>query len=291
MRPINNDSSPILQLWLSDMPPDSGATIYSPALFIECKLSYRSLRAGAHHNEERIYTVWYPEGDLPVDWDCPAKELEAGTKFSAAAPVELPKRSGNFKFAAEKLMELQEELIGRLIRTEKLRLIYNPAFKIYSSPDEDREEFLSRVSEFGLNSMEQELKELMRRFEMRFEQVREAEERKGRKTPLPELDLLKSIEQRSELHTSKSRMTEMFLNSAKHLLKPKRQSAEVGFSLENANFELHETLCLIEQEAKEALSALCDDFLEKAAQCDNFDIGLQRNNIQVLRRAVLWLPQ
>src|SRR5262249_21196978 len=160
----------------------------------------------------------------------------------------------------------------------------------YSSPDEDREEFLSRVSEAGLSDLEPELKELMRRFEMKLEQVRESEERKGRKTQLPKPDLLKSIEKRSELHTSKSRLTEMFLSSAKHMLKPTRQNVATGFSLENTNFELHETLCRIEQEAREAVNDLCDRFLEKTAQCDDFEIGLQRNNIQVLRRAVLWLP-
>jgi hypothetical protein len=228
---------------------------------------------------------------LPVDWDRPAINLPPVTKFITMAPTQLPKRPGNFIFTQERLTELEEELLESLARTERLRLFYNPAFKIYSTPDEDREKFLSRVSEKGLSDLEPEMKELMRRFELKLEQVREAEERKGRKGPLPEPDLLKMIEQRSELLTSKSRLTTLFLNSAKMHLKPARMSEVTTIPADMNNRELHETLCHIEQEASDALSALCDDFLERIGQCDNFDIGLQRHNIQVLRRGVLWIAQ
>jgi hypothetical protein len=132
---------------------------------------------------------------------------------------------------------------------------------------------------------------LMRRFELKLEQVRESEERKGRKEPLPEPDLLKSIEQRSDLLTSKSRLTSMFLNTAKNAMKSTRMHDISALSLDGANRELHETLHHIEQEACDAVNHLCEDFLSRSSQCDSFEIGLQHNNIQVLRRAILWLPQ
>jgi hypothetical protein len=282
-----------MQYWLTDSGNGSSANAkaYHPAVLVECKLTFRSLRASFHHNEERNYTAWYPESDLPVDWDRPAIQLPPGVKLASAAPTQLPTKPGNYKFTTERISEMEDELVDRLMRTEKLRLLYNPTFKIYSTPDEEKDKFLSRVSEKGLSDLEPELRELMRRFELKFEQVREAEERKGRKEPLPEPDLLKMIEQRSELLTSKARLTSMFLNSAKTLLKPSRVNEASAISLENTNLELHETLSRIEQEARDAVATLCDEFLERAAQCDSFEIGLQRQNIQVLRRALLWVPK
>jgi hypothetical protein len=290
MRASSKNSDSIHQLWLTNFHLN-GERVYHPAVLVECKLTFRSLRASYHHSEERIFTAWYPETDLPVDWDRSPITLSPGTKFSSAPQVELPLKPGNYYFTPERLAEMEEVLSSRLLRTEKLRLLYNPIFKIYSTPEETRDQFHQRVSEKALIDLEPELKELMRRFELKLEQVREAEERKGCYEPLPEPNLLRSIEQRSELLTSKARLTSMFLNSAKVALKSNRFNGIGAASLENINRELHETLCHIEQEAGDAVQTLYDNFLERTSQCDNFEIGLQHQNIQVLRRGLLWLAQ
>jgi hypothetical protein len=267
-------------------------SVYQPAILIECKLTFRSLRASTHYDKERIYTTWYPEGNLPVDWDRAAIDIPTNTKFSSAATENIPLRSGNFIFTPERIAEMEEELISSLARTEKLALFYNPVFKIYSSPYETRDQFLERVSEKALSGQESELKELMRRFELKLEQVREAEERKGRKemATLPEIDMFKALRPHIELLTSKARLTKMFLNSAKLFFQRPTDTDNLSISaLSTTNRELHETLCHIEQEACEAVSMLCDKFLENASQCDSFEIGLQRQNIKVLRCAILWL--
>jgi hypothetical protein len=289
MRPSSSkDSGYISQLWLAN-PPTTDASVYQPTVLIECKLNFRSLRASYHHSEERSYSAWYPEGEIPVDWDRPAIKLPPTTKFINVAPVDLPYKQGNFYFTTERLMEMEEDLLSRLLRTEKLCLLYNPIFKIYSTPNEQRDDFLSRVSETALMEMEPELRELMRRFELKLEQVRESEERKGRKEPLPEPDLLKLIEKRSELITSKSRLTSMFLNTAKTALRSNRSTDVATMPMDMPNRELHETLYHIEQEACDAVNSLCEEFLERSQQCDKFEIGLQHQNVQVLRRAILWL--
>ncbi|MEW6734506.1 MAG: hypothetical protein AB1489_24490 [Acidobacteriota bacterium] len=291
---MSTNSDSLTQLWLMKSQADNTASAYHPAVLIECKLTFRNLRASIHHTEERNYTAWYPEAMLPVDWDRAAIELQSDMRLASAAPYQLPTKSGNFIFTSERITEMEEELIDRLERTEKLRLLYNPAFKLYSSPGQNRDDFLERVSEKALGELEPKLKELTRRFEMKLEQVREAEERKGRKEPrevLPALDLLKSIEKRSEPLISKARLTSLFLSSARLVLKPIHVSSTPLSSLENTNRELYETLCHIEQEVCDTVNQLCDQFLDDASQCDNFESGLQRKNIQVLRRALLWIPQ
>ncbi len=288
MRTSTRDSSPITQFWLIT-PASQGVTAYYPAVLVECKLTFRSLRASYHHTEERIYTAWYPESDLPIDWDKKIIDLPTGTKFSSAPTSPLPQQEGGCIFNSLRLAELEEELINSLVRKEKLCLLHNPTFKLYSTPDQTKDDFLDKVSEIALAEMEPELKDLMRKFELKLEQVREAEERKGRKDPLPEPDLLKSLEQRSEIFTSKTRLTSMFLNTAKQTLKGKPQRGDLSSSLDLMNNELHQTLSRIEREACDAANDLCDTFLARSQQCDTFEIGLQPQNIQVLRRGVLWL--
>ncbi len=288
MRSSSQDSAPVPHIWLNS-PVAAGASAYYPAVMIECKLTFRSLRATYHHSEERIYTAWYPEKDLPINWDEPIISLAPGTKFSGVPLSDLPKQTGNFLFTPSRLVEMQDELINSLVRKEKFSLLYNPIFKIYSTPGQTRDEFLDKVSEIALTEMEPELRDLMRKVELKLEQVRESQERKGRKDPLPEPNLLKNIEQRSEIFTSKARLTSMFLNSAKRALKPKTFRGSIDVSLDKINFELNETLRHIEQEANEEVNQLWEIFLERSQQCDKFDIGLQHQNIQVLRRAILWL--
>ncbi|MBL8151031.1 MAG: hypothetical protein JNN15_13980 [Blastocatellia bacterium] len=285
-------SGNVVQFWLFSNETNRGATIYHPAVLVECKLTFRSLRASIHHTDERHYTAFYPEGELPVDWDIPAITIPTGTKLASAPPTSLPHKEGNYRFVPERIAEMEEELISRLVRKEKLALYYNPYLKTYSTPGETKEDFLRKVSEKGIVDLEPELKELMRRFEMKIEQVREAEERKGRHDSLPDPDLITMIEKRSELLTSKARLAtvfSMFLNSAKTHYKPKRKT-NPGFKIEHAKLELRETLQHIEQEASDAVKELCEEFLDRTTQCDTFEIGLQRHNIQVLRRAVLWIP-
>jgi len=288
MRASTRDSAPITQFWLMT-PNNEGVEAYYPAVLIECKLTFRSLRASYHHTEERIYTAWYPENDRPIDWDKKIIDLPAGTKFSSVPPSPLPQQGGNCIFTSTRLAELEEELINILVRKEKLCLLHNPAFKIYSTPGQTKDNFLDKVSEIALAEMEPELKDLMRKFELKLEQVREAEERKGRKEPLPEPDLLKSLEKRSEIFTSKTRLTSMFLNTAKKALRFKSQRDVLSNSVDLINTELQETLSRIEREACDAANDLCDTFLSRSQQCDTFEVGLQPQNIQVLRRGVLWL--
>lgn len=54
--------------------------------------------------------------------------------------------------------------------------------------------------------------------------------------------------------------------------------------------ELREDLERVEQEASEALRALYDEYLALANEYDIFEIGLQPDNIQVIRGILLWVP-
>jgi hypothetical protein len=88
---------------------------------------------------------------------------------------------------------------------------------------------------------------------------------------------------------SENRLTEMFSTLAGSVFgttKPRRQSESFGL----LDDELREDLERVEQEASNALRALYDEYLSLANEYDIFEIGLQPDNLQVVRCALLWIP-
>jgi hypothetical protein len=282
----NSNNILLHQFWLAEFPTPY-AQYYRPVAYIECRLNFRSLRAGYHHSEERIYTTWYPESNLPVDWDVSPITLTTHQKLASQPMAQLPQKAGDYRLTAKRFQELEDTLIDQLNRKEMLKLLYNSTFKLYSTPEEPREDFIDRVSELAMPQIEARLRELMRQFELKLERVREAEERKGRKLQLPEPDLMKMLEQRYKLLTSKSRLASVFLSGARVALRPAR--VLLTGSADLLNRELHETLTRLEQEACDAVNRVYEQFLDLSTHCESFEIGLQPQNIQVVRRAVLWL--
>jgi hypothetical protein len=284
----NNHNILLPQFWLAEFPSPQ-AQHYRPAAYLECRLNFRSLRAGYHHSEERIYTAWYPESNLPVDWDVAPVTLATHQKLATQPTAQLPTKDGDYRLTPQRFRELEDNLVDQLTRKERLKLWYNSAFKVYSTPQETREEFIDRVSELAMPPIEARLRDLMRQFELKLERVRESEERKGRKLQLPEPDLMKMLEQRYKLLTSKSRLASVFLSGARVALRPGRILSTGSADL--LNRELHETLTRLEQEACDAVNKVYEQFLDLSTHCEHFEIGLQPQNIQVIRRAILWLAR
>jgi hypothetical protein len=120
------------------------------------------------------------------------------------------------------------------------------------------------------------------------EQVREANTRRGRRAE--NLTLEDIISNNLHFFESENRLAGMFSTLAGTVFgatEPRPQSEE--FQWEEA--ELRDDLNRVEQEASEALRALYGEYLTLANEHDIFEIGLQPDNIQITRRALLWIPQ
>ncbi|HEY7915119.1 MAG TPA: hypothetical protein VIG62_24640 [Blastocatellia bacterium] len=265
----------------------AGRLTYRPAALIECKVNFRSLRAGLNHSEERSYTAWLPEGDLAIDWDQPALDCYEHTQLSLQPDASLEYRPGNFKTTRKDFDQYEEELTDNLIRTERLRVFFNPVFGLFSAPGDLLEDFLARVAEAALGRVEPELKRIRGKFELQFEQVREAYAAKGLRAE--RLSLERFISQKLHFLESENRLAGMFstLAGAVFGTTESRPAAEIE---EPSEAELREDLSRVEQEASEALRALYDEYLALANEYDIFEIGLQPDNVLVVRRALLWVP-
>jgi len=276
----------IAESWLE--PPDGQATMaYRPAVLIECTVNYRSLRAGLNHSEEHNYSAWLPEADLAIDWDTAVGDIDAQANLQSQPDPNIGYRFGNYRTTKFEFEQFVSDLIEKLVRNERLRIYFNPVFGLFSAPGDSLEAFLARVADAALGRIEPELKRLRNRFELQLEQVREAQSSKG--LVAENVNLERFISSKLHLFESENRLAGMFSTLAGAVFgtsEPRAQ--EEAFWPEES--ELREDLERIEQEASEALRLLYDEYLTLANEYDTFEIGLQPDNIQVIRCVLLWVP-
>ena len=266
---------------------ETSATLFRPAVFIECTVNFRSLRAGLNHSEERSYSAWLPEGDLAIDWDSPAGEFDGLGRLALHPDPAIGYRPGNYLATESGFEQCVGELIEKLVRSERLTVFFNPVFGLFSAPGDPLEGFLSRVADAALGRIEPELKRLRNRFELQLEQVREAQATKGQDAE--SLNLESFISNKLHFFESENRLAGMFSTLAGAVFgSSEPRSREEKYRADEE--ELREDLERVEQEASEALRALYDEYLALANEYDIFEIGLQPDNIQVVRRILLWVP-
>jgi hypothetical protein len=271
---------------------DASALVYRAALLIECSINFRSLRAGLNHSEERSYVAWIPESDLAIDWDSPAATITERSQLTIGADSRIGYWQGNYETTKEDFDQYGAELIDLLARKERLRIFFNPVFGLFSAPEDSLEDFLTRVAEAALGRVEPELKQLRNRFELHLEQVREAQAAKGARAENVSLESV--ISRKMRFFESENRLADMFSTLAGAVFgttEPRSNDARSqDDSYEASETELREDLDRVEQEASEALRALYGEYLTLANEYDVFEIGLQPDNVQIIRRILLWVP-
>ena len=264
-----------------------GTVTYRPAALVECRLSFRSIRAGFQYSDERYFTAWYPTKHVTIDWSDPAVEVAKPEDLNGIAHPNSTYKSGEYDFSAAYFDELLEELISHVVRTAKYSVLHNANFNMYSEPKEDRAEFLVRVSEVGIERAEPEMKRLLSRFELAIEQLREAQSRRGRKLEGDKAEDMFAY-WRNIFAASEKGLADMFLGKFQLVLENPivRELA----ATDEIDQELLDEVGRVEKDAREAVNSLYNDYIRQVEQCDKFEVGLQRENIHIQRRALLWVP-
>lgn len=240
-----------------------------------------------NHSEERNYTAWLPENELAVDWDSPAVEFTENSLVSMQPDPEIGYRRGVYNVNRDEFEQYEAELLDKLVRTRRLQVFFNPVFGLFSGPGDPLEDFLAQVAEASLGRVEPELKRLRSKFELQLEQVREAQAVKGARAE--GLSLERFITNKLHFFESENRLADMFSTLAGTVFGTTEPRPETD-THEWETAELRDDLSRVEQEASEALRALYDEYLALANEYDSFEIGLQPDNIQAARRALLWIP-
>jgi hypothetical protein len=286
MKPLNIEG--IQEYWLpaERAAVAAGKSLYKPAVLIECTLNFRSLRAGLNHSEERNYTAWLPESNLAIDWDALATPCNEELKLRLQDDPNIAYRPGNYLTTATDFEQFQAQLINGLIRKERLRVYFNPVFGLFSAPEDDLQDFLPLVAEAALRRVEPELKHLRGRFQLQIEQLRGAHtDREMDTEELSEALIIRNM----RFFESEHRLAEMFSTLAGTVFGTTKPKPD-GESYSLLDQDLREDLERVEKEASNALHHLYDEYLALANEYDIFEIGLQPDNIQVMRHALLWIP-
>lgn len=277
----------IAEAWLEPSGGLAGSLVYRPAVLIEYTVNFRSLRAGLNHSEERSYSAWLPEADLAMDWDSRGDDFGGASQLATQRDPAIGYRPGNYLTTKPDFEQCVAELIEKLVRTERLSVYFNPVFGLFSAPGDPLEDFLTRVADAALGRIEPELKSLRNRFELQLEQVREAQASKG--SFAESLNLESFISNKLHFFESENRLAGMFSTLAGAVFgSAEPRSKEETYRADEA--ELREDLERIEQEASEALRALYDEYLALANEHDTFEIGVQPDNLQLIRSILLWVP-
>lgn len=277
----------IAEAWREPGDGLAGPPVYRAAVLIEYTVNFRSLRAGLNHSEERSYSAWLPEADLAVDWDSRGDDFGGASQLATQPDPAIGYRPGNYLTTKSDFEQCVAELIEKLVRTERLSVYFNPVFGLFSAPGDPLEVFLARVADAALGRIEPELKRLRNRFELHLEQVREAQASKG--SFAESLNLESFISNKLHFFESENRLAGMFSTLAGAVFgSAEPRSKEETYRADEA--ELREDLERIEQEASEALRALYDEYLALANEHDTFEIGVQPDNLQVIRSILLWVP-
>jgi hypothetical protein len=287
----------IAEYWYAtDRGDERDGLVYRPAVLVDCRVNFRSLKAGINHSEEGLHTAWLGAGSLPVDWDTPAiPSVESSRLAHAPDPrVRMPETRPDLE--AERFDELETDLVDGLVRQKRLVLFRNPLFEIFSDVDEPRENFLDRTAEVALQKIEPELKRLKQVFELQLEQIRErhinkrgavAADATASQAVEGQAEIERMLESRTEFVAVEKRVTSLFTGLAGFVLQmpfARPQSEETAGA-----FELREDLARLEQEAADALNELYTRYLEMVRSYDEFEVRIQPSNVRVLRRALLWV--
>ena len=291
----------IAEYWYTAGPDaDRGRLVYRSAVLIDCRVNFRSLKAGLNHSVERGHTAWLPDGTLAVDWDVPAVEnVEAARLANQPEPgVEVP--AARPDLGPERLGEIETDLVDSIVRRERLVLFHNQLFEIFSDVEEAKNDFLDRSAEIALEKIEPELKQLKHVFELQLERVREAHISKrgvvvidgAATTPASEgkAEVERLLQSRTEFFEVEQRVTSLFTGLAGFVLQMPFARSRPGNGTADAALELREDLGRVEQEAADALNELYTRYLEMVRSYDEFEIRIGVSNVRVLRRALLWMP-
>ena len=279
----------VSELWLKTEDETTSAEhmFYRPAILVECTLVYRSLRAGLNHSEERNFTAWLPKNDLAIDWETSAVEFIDTTQISSKPNSQITYEQREYNLSRVILDQFEAELIDTLARKERLRLYRSPEFNLYSTPGQSLEDFLAETAEAALHRIEPDLRKLRNKFELQIEQLREALSKRGRVWETTGVEGL--VTRKLQVFESENRISSMFSILAGTVFgssEPRQDPA--GQSTDWA--ELREDLERVEHEASVALKVQYENYLALAKDYDIYEIGLQPDNIRVMRVAILWVP-
>ncbi|HEX7190803.1 MAG TPA: hypothetical protein VF381_04440 [Thermoanaerobaculia bacterium] len=262
------------QLYIS-----GGAGDYRPYLLAESVITHTEPRSGVHHTIVRSYIAPIVPKDGSVLWH-QASQINADTLDIRAVPD--PDRELAIDVAPEDLTQIasaSEEGFKQFIgETERLRIFHNPAFNLYSDPDESRIAFIERCAEEATHRLDDESERLESTFRRRIDQVKERSERDTREI---EKDDTVPRERRDDVNVNWGQALYNITAG-----RPASAVADAPSSVRETDYM--EKIAQIQRAWDRELEARREVLMTQAREVEEIEIVPTPKNIDVAKYVILW---
>jgi hypothetical protein len=294
------DSVPVYHLaadapWASRFDVKTGSARFTAAMAARVHLTYDDRAADLVHEEEweAIITPLEPHFDperaVHLDYD----DRDFVETAPAGATYVIPEadigKSTFWRDAGRALQEL-------LYRGQRITIFRNQELKLYSRVEETQEAFAARCDATAQGLADDETATLRDKYERRFKTLQNQAATAERRADEIAVDLQGARQQEIVDGASSvinillgRRSTRSVTGSARSRSARRSKEARLDTATAKAQDKYAE-LNDLEAELTEELQGINDKWEEKAAGIEPLEVGLEKNDIQVVETALLWMP-
>ncbi len=271
--------------------------LYIPALLGMGRVHFVKKTRALNVNEAEEFTLLAqpPRGVGVVRWE-QAQEPELTPRDLLDRPEpeayfdELPETINE----AKELTALKKELQDHLYRTRTLTLLYSPAAKLYSRPDEDEREFRMRLRQEARELRDAEVDKLEDRHATK---LRTLEDRLRRaKTALARKESASRARKQDALLSAGETVLSLFSGRRRSISAAANKFSRTSTAKADVD-AAEEQVAVLQEDIKELLAELKEDtdaittrWEEAQRDLDTLPIQPRRNDIEVTLFALAWTP-
>ena len=252
---------------------------YRPHLLAEGFVTLNEPRSGVHETLIRTYIAPIDTGDGTVAWS-DGRPIDVEHLDIRAFPEE--GRRNLATMSPEALMQgaaNSEEAFRQFVaEREKLEILHNPPFGLFSQPHETRAAFTARLAEEANQRLEQDAERLESTFRRRMDQIKERSDREQRD--------MESNEQRPGEERSPD--LNVAWGQTLYNITSGRPAAvaEAPHSLRESDFM--EKIVQIQRAWDKELETLRDELIAKSREIEEIAIVPSPKQIEITRYLILW---
>ncbi len=281
--------------WAGQLDLDTASHRYRAALAARVHLTYDERVADLVHEEEweAIVTPLGGRFDADtavyVDYDDRDFTTEATDEATYVIPDGDIEKASYWRSAEAALKEF-------LYRGQKITIFKNADLKLYSRAGEAEEAFLARCDEEAQNRADTEAAKLRDKYERRFRTLRDQAAAAERRADEVEVDLA-GARQKEIIDGASSvinillgrRSTRSVTGSARNRSATRSKEARLRTAQAKADDKYAE-LADLEAELVAELEEINDRWELKGESIEPVEVGLEKNDIQIVETSLVWLP-
>ena len=282
--------------WAPDLGIVPSGRRLEPGLAVRVRLLFDE-RVGNVRHEEEWEAVFFPlgkrfdtESAVAVDYDSrDFRDAPPGDAVFVLGDTPIDRK--DFFKAAEKAIE------DHLFRDETLELFRNAELKLVSRPGESEEDFRARSLAAAEDRADEEAEKLRDRYESKLDTIRRRMVQAERR--VRELDVDVGQRRQQEVVAGAGAVLSMFLGGRRRVSglsgvsSRRSQTRRTEERLRSAAEKVEESqdaIADLEQELSEELERIWERWKDVAAEVEDFEIALERNDVSLDEVMLFWAP-